>query len=227
MLKMPLAPILAGIAMTLVGCQSTTDGSSPAASGTGETAARSAPATLDLKGKALFFVANATYERRDFYSNTDRGSFTETSRGNDKVPRLIRQNKDNLLIADPDTPSGVVFVNGRSVNSSGSIAGKGRSQCVKLEIEEGYKRDICSRYTYRNGIIEITEEEKDPAESRTTKRTYKLSFDGSSCKVIGYSSSSNAKDAYCDGICLSAYGGSTKWRYTSKSNATAGSCSVR
>ena len=227
MLKMTLAPILAGIALALAGCQSTTDGSGPETPGAGETAARSAPATLDLKGKAIFYVANATYERRDFYSNTDRGSFTETSRGNDKVAVLIRQNGDKLLIADPDTPSGIVFVNGQSVNSSGSIAGKGRTQCVKLEIEEGYKRDICSRYTYRDGIIEITEEEKDPAESRTTKRSYKLSYDGSSCKVIGYSSSTNATDAYCDGICLSAYGGKTKWRYSSKESATSGSCSVR
>jgi len=230
MLKMTFAPLLTGLALALAGCQSTAEegGAGPAAAGAGETsAARNAPGDLDLSGKALFFVANTRTERRDSYSNTDRGSFTETSRGTSRKAVLIRQNNDKLLIADPDTPSGVVFVNGRSVNTSGSIAGKGKTVCVELQIEEGYKRNICSRYSYRNGVIDITEEEKDPAESRTTKRSYKLSYDGSSCKFIGYSSTSDARDAYCDGPCLGAYGGSTKWRYSVNATATTGSCSVR
>ncbi|WP_298813289.1 hypothetical protein [uncultured Roseibium sp.] len=221
--KSTFALIFIGIALSLAGCQSTSDDGGAATQNT----ARATPQSLDLNGKALFFVANTNFERRDSYSQTDRGSFTETQRGTSKKAVLIRQNDDRLLIADPDTPSGVVFVNGRSVNSSGSIAGKGKTVCVELQIEEGYRRDLCSRYSYRNGIIEITEEEKDPAESRTTKRSYKLSFDGNSCKFVSYTSSSNATDAYCDGICLSAYGGSTKWRYTSKSTATTGSCSIR
>lgn len=227
MLKLSLAPILCALALTLAGCQSTTDGSAPASSGAGATAQRGAPATLDLQGKALFLVANARSEQKDFYSNTNKGSVTESRSWTSRKAVLIRQNDDTLLVADPDTPSGVVFVNGRSVNSSGSMAGKGKTTCVELQIEEGYRRNICSRYTYRNGVIEITEEEKDPAENRTTKRSYKLAYDGNSCKFLGYSATSNARDAYCDGPCLSAYGGSTKWRYTVDSSATTGSCSVR
>jgi hypothetical protein len=227
MQKFAFAQVLCALALSLAGCQSTSDGSVPAASGQSETATRGAPATLDLSGKALFFVANARSEQKDFYSKTKKGSFTESRRWTSKKAVLIRQNDDTLLIADPDTPSGVVFVNGRSVNSSGSIAGKGKTVCVDLQIEEGYKRNICSRYTYSNGLIEITEEEKDPAEGRTTRRSYKLSYDGSSCKFVSYKATSNAKHAYCDGPCLSAYGGSTQWRYTVDSSATTGSCSVR
>lgn len=228
MLKISFAPILIGITLSLAGCQSTPeDGSGTAGSSAAETAARSAPSDLELDGKALFFVANAKYEQRDSYSNTNKGSFTETTRGNSKEAVLIRQNGDNLLVADPDSPSGVVFVNGKSANSSGSISGKGKTVCVELMIEEGYRRNICSRYTYRNGIIEITEEEKDPGLKSTTKRSYKLSYDGKSCKFIGYSETNNTREAYCDLICLTAYGGSTKWRYSYKSSATSGSCSVR
>nr|WP_319383270.1 hypothetical protein [uncultured Roseibium sp.] len=214
--------LVGALSSALLGCQSssTDEALSPQAT-------RTAPAALDFEGKALFFTANTRVEQTDYYSGTNKGSLTEKSNRTVRQAVLIRQNGDRLFVAEPDVPAGVVFANGQSVRTAGSISGKGSAVCTKLEIEEGYKRDICSRYTYRNGVVEITEDEKDPAERRTTKRTYKFSYDGKNCKFISYTSNSNARDAYCDGPCLGFYGPKTKWRYTIKSNAASGSCSVR
>lgn len=206
----------------MAGCQSTApEGASPAQS------SKSVPATFDLGSKKIFLSSNVKVEQKDYYSNTNKGSFTETNNRTGAMAVLIRQNGNNLLVADPDNQAGTVFVNGKSVKTSGSISGKGRTNCVKLEIEEGYKRNICSRYTYSNGIVEISEEEKDPAEDRTTKRTYKFAYDGNSCRFISFSEFSNAKNGYCDGPCLGYYGGKTKWRYTINSTSTSGNCSIR
>lgn len=222
MLKTLVISSLVAMSIALSGCQSTSSESTSSSA-----SVPSAPSALALNGKAIFLTANTKLERTDFYSQTDRGSVSERQSNTYARAVLIRQNGDNLLVADPDNQAGTVFVNGKSVKSSGSIAGKGKTVCVDLLIEEGYKRNICSRYTYRNGVLEISEVEKDPAEKRTTNRKYKLSYDGNSCKLISFTSSSNARDAYCDGLCLSAYGGSTKWRYEVKQSATSGKCSIR
>jgi len=209
--------------LALTGCQSTpTTGEAPSPQ-----AAKAAPSTFDLGKKKLFVTAKYKYQRQDHYSGTNKGSFTETRSGTDTNAMLIRQNGNNLLIADPDNQAGTVFVNDKSVQTSGSVSGKGKPECVKLMIEEGYHRNICSQYSYRNGILEIKEVEKDPAESRTSRRTYKIAYDGDTCRFISYTETADARNAYCDGICLSAYGGSTKWRYAIKINSVSGKCSVR
>lgn len=207
----------------LAGCQSTTDEGGEISSAS----SKAAPSTFDIGKKKLFVTMKYNYQRQDHYSHTNKGNVTESQSGTFSTASLIRQNGDNLLIADPDNQAGTVFVNDKSVKTSGSISGKGRRECVKLQIEEGYQRNICSSYTYRNGILQINEEDKDPGLQRTTKTTYKIAYDGDSCKFISSTSTTVANQAYCDMPCLTQYGGSTQWRYTSKSTATSGSCSIR
>ncbi|SHM32546.1 hypothetical protein [Roseibium suaedae] len=224
-----ILPMLAAACLALAGCQST-PGSAPAATSAAAPAAAevtNAPATFDIGKKKIFLTANTKVEQKDFYSNTNKGSFTDTNTRNWSSAVLIRQNGNNLLIADPDNQEGTVFVNDQSVKSSGSISGKGKTVCSQLVLEEGYKRNICSSYTYSNGVVQVTELEKDPSQKSTTNRSYKFSYDGDSCKFISFSETTDAKEAYCDGPCLSYYGGKTKWRYTIKVNSVSGSCSIR
>lgn len=224
-----ILPMLAAACLALAGCQST-PGSAPAATSAAAPAAAevtNAPATFDIGKKKIFLTANASLEQKDFYSNTNKGSFTRTNTRNWTKAVLIRQSGGNLLIADPDNQAGTVFVNDQSVKSSGSISGKGKTVCSELLLEEGYKRNICSSYSYSNGVVQVNEVERDPGEKRTTNRTYKFSYDGKSCKFISFSLATDAKQGYCDGPCQFAYGGQTDWRYTMNATASNGSCSIR